>query len=274
MKKLLKSTTLLLIAKFLSFSSCKKKDENPISGNCHISVTSSYQLTDTTIYDNNLRPIRYVYFDTHHSYTPFLSNMSFEYNSSNQIIKSTIIFFTGEIYINLYKYDNQNKLSQFISLPGGLQKGQNDTTYYDYDLKTNKVIKERKSSGSYVRYEYDSNGNNIIKSYVVYTKNGIEQLDTEYLKFDDKNNPYANNPVGYELSFHVGLAEYSNKNNVLESKYYVYGIVSSDYVSTYEYNGLGFPTKIFNTISYYDSQGKPTGFTPFTETVAIKYICK
>ncbi len=271
MKNYLKKSVFLIIGTTLAFSSCKKKDEYSPSENCHISVESSYQLTDTTIYDNNLRPVRYVYFDTHHNYTPFLSKAGFEYSSSNQIIKSTIVIVTGQVIINLFKYDAQDKLSQFISIPSG---SQNDTTFYDYDLKTNKVIKERKSSGSYIRYEYDGNGNNILKSYIVYIKNGIEQLYTENLKFDDKNNPYANNPVGYELSFHAGLSRYANKNNVMETRYYGSGYGYSDFISTYEYNRSGFPTKIFNTYSDYDLQGKPTGATPFTETIAVTYICK
>ncbi len=106
MKKYLKISVLLLTATFLTFSACKKKDENPANGSCHISIESGSQFSDTITYDNDGRPVSYVYFDTY-SATPFLWKMNFYYNSLNQIIKAALIIKTSQDVNYLFNYDNK-----------------------------------------------------------------------------------------------------------------------------------------------------------------------
>jgi len=268
MKKLIKNSILLLIATISTFSACKNKHENPKSGNCYISVETSSHFKDSTTYDNNGRPLCNVHFNNTYTLDKVGAKMNFDYNSSNQIIKATSSR-PGDNTIFLFNYDNQNKLNQRIRISNQYS----DTTFYDYDLKTNKIIKERKRFGVYVRYEYDGSGNNILKVYRnSYSKKGFETLDVDNLKFDDKNNPFANNPIGYELAIYDDLSRYLNKNNVLDSKYY-YSDGYSETIVAFEYNGSSLPTKAVNKLTNYYSNGKPDGEAIILND-KFNYICK
>ena len=262
MKNIFKKSALIIIAAVLTFSACKKNEENP-SGDCQLSTVTSPEdfSSDSTTFDNQGRPVKYKNTDLFSSRT-----ITFEYNSSNQIVKSNIQFSNNSSKVYTFMYDGNNISKRITVNPYG-----NDTSYYTYDSKTNKLLKEIKSSnGFYYRYEYDSNGDNVVKRYSG-SKYQSETLSYEYLKFDDKRNVLSTRPKAFQISANDYFGEYFSKNNALEFNDY-YNSGHDNYKSTAEYNGQNLPTKIVTTLTNYDKNG--TAGSPSTYTNNVTYYCK
>jgi YD repeat-containing protein len=153
----------------------------------------------------------------------------FEYNDKNQLSKIT---FEG--------IDSQGKKFSYPTVITYNNIGKIDKLVLNWPTFPDKVD---------TRFTYDANGN---VKYITAFLNGEWETILENTEFDDKPSPYKNQKIGNILSYYMvysllsgglNFTQYINTNNV-KTAVVKRGFENITYRYEYQYNTLGFPTKV------------------------------
>jgi len=251
----------LITITFLGFNSCKKEKNE-----------SGYQ--DSTLLmqvksgDYTLEQLTYLGAGKVNDHVESFSYTKYSYNSQDQLIKLERAFSTnplscfmpsgsnGEIITDPrkakvtqyseYEYNNSGRLAKRSNYNLGSENFQL-VSYLTYDYDNNLITKLNyyNPQGQLVQYEaytYDSNNNVTRDDYYTVEAGANAQLHHyNSYEFDDKKNPYK----VFAMEGTPGI--FTNQNNITKD-IYVYVYNGTEYRNptayTYEYNLLGYPTKI------------------------------
>ncbi len=107
-------------------------------------------------------------------------------------------------------------------------------------------VKKETPQNAYNRYEYDSKGN-VIKVFLKDVGASPEVLTHEYT-YDDKPNPYKDLKWVFRLSGLGGAVGSESKNNILISKNYQQGILTTETNNVYTYDAqTGYPLTLITS---------------------------
>jgi hypothetical protein len=146
----------------------------------------------------------------------------------------------GEVYQNRYWYEDNNpnntstyEFSTILTLNEknqGIKESDSKTTVTD--IKSG--AKQEYFYYDYTRFEYNSEGN-IIKEFSKKNSTASEKLVGEFV-YDSNPNPYK--PIAWFFRILGDMSPISeSNNNLILSKYYKDGILTTEFAFTYTYDG-------------------------------------
>ena len=152
--------------------------------------------------------------------------VAYEYNSSDQLIKSTYTPSAGSSQYSEFSYDANNRVTM-------------QSLYWDSKIT------------GYVEYTYDGNGNLTKENLYNLSSAGVGELSTTTVyEFDNKQNPYKS------VSKLMIPGINTNQNNIVKESLTIYvksGQTSDDQSvtqNTYEYNDKGYPVSLNGNVKY------------------------
>jgi len=221
-------------------------EPEPTPTECQLkSLTSGTDITLTITYNSKGLPIefKHVIKNGADSRTDV-----FEYDGSDNVVKIS----SKNGYME-YAYNAENKVISTKAYPiinGSPVISYNALHYYNTKGQLDSTVMLAGGSPppfNYDRFEYDEDGN-VIK---VFSKNGgPEKLVRENLEFDDKKASYGNYYSYFVFlgTTNVDLTRLVNpfvgNHNVTKAKILTVGGTWTDVQYTFEYNDLGYPTKL------------------------------
>jgi len=262
---MIKKFTLVLIFFISALSSCKKTTETPAPNCLQTKVTvDNSSNSDVILYDSKNNVSKYI-----RTLSGSIITSEFTYNANGQVISAVYNDPDQNYIINYtFTYNSKGNMVKSVTIDNS---SNTEYTTFEY-TNNNKPLKETKSDGTYIRYEYDANGNNAIKEFKKdYSK---EYLNFEFTKFDDKKFSlvYFNNPAVL-FTINDDLSAYIFSNNLLGVKEYKSsGILYSETTTDYQYNPQSLITHFTETIKEFDSKGIVIKTT--TDGSKFEYNCK
>jgi len=241
--------------------------------------TSEYTATVTVMPPSKCLPTKAIL-----SGVGFTSELAYEYNSNDQIVKSTFVTSSGATGSVTITYNSQGNIVK--------QEGSTDTYYrsYIYNVKnllirTEHLKKTDNSLESKTEFEYNLT-DQLTKKDEFYTSSGTLSYSTTYeysnttsknwiqsKEFDGTRTLQSTTEYEYDTNKTIGADVYKftteNSNNVTKTtRKDTSGNLVQSIQITYEYNERGQPTKIVET------RNSGIGSTPTVSTSAYTYNCK
>jgi hypothetical protein len=231
-------------------TSCKKDDEdatpNVVTTECLITkqTDSGGDINGIYIYDTQRRLIKFAEDESNAS-----DYATLEYDNSNRVTK-ILGYEEGKLdATTLIEYNSQGKWSKITETYEG--ETEVDITTAEYDGNGNR-IKINNANSTYT-FEY-SNGN-LIKSVETEKNSGGTTVYTSTSTFEyytDKENKLT----AFEELYGLGYEGTPSKNMVKKRSRISGGsTIPNVYTYMYEYNEKGFPTKVTESNSDYDTNG-------------------
>jgi hypothetical protein len=244
--------------------------------------TSEYTVTVTVMPASKCLPIKASF-----SEGDFSSEINYEYNSNDQLVRYNGVTSRGFSGTNTLTYDAKGNL---IKEEGGFF---DNTSYtkYSYNDKNQLIRYERlkipdNSLDFKDEYEYNSTGQMIKKdqfstssgsirknrSFTYGYSNTTSKNWIQSKEFDEAGALQSTTEYEYDTKKTIGtdvltLSNQTLNNKTKETLKDTSGKIVQTTVSSYEYNDYGYPTKVVQTIIY-------TGNAPTISTSTYTYNCK
>ncbi len=242
-------------------------------------TTAEYTVTVTVLPPSKCLPTKAIF-----SGVGFTRELTYEYNSNDQIVKSTFAISTGATGSITITYNSQGNLIK--------QEGSTDTYYRSYIynaknllIRTERLKKTDNSLESKTEFEYNLT-DQLIKKDEFYTSSGTLSNSTTYeysnttsknwirsKEFDENGILQSTTEYEYDTNETVGADVYKftteNANNVTKkTRKDTFGNLVQNTQISYEYNERSQPTKIVETTD------SGTGSTPTVSASTYTYNCK
>jgi len=194
---MIKKFTLVLIFFISALSSCKKTTETPAPNCLQTKVTvDNSSNSDVILYDSKNNVSKYI-----RTLSGSIITSEFTYNANGQVISAVYNDPDQNYIINYtFTYNSKGNMVKSVTIDNS---SNTEYTTFEY-TNNNKPLKETKSDGTYIRYEYDANGNNAIKEFkkdyskeylIKLSQDNSHNYDTELIKKMNADFLYQSPPV-------------------------------------------------------------------------------